>query len=168
MAPRGDAPFERIDPSRVRSAPRVREYVDCAAGRTARMLQAVETDEFYSLLTYRDDVNLEKKLAERKRFSNHERSHRAHFGRTSYEAPREKLQLRRTYDWICRVAHDWRAKPARRRRSVSRLPRVVKEVRPLNDTKGARERLRRSGRKSRWKRTQRTLRCRRRRNSSGD
>jgi len=51
-----------------------------------------DKDEFYQLLTYRDDVNLEKKLAEWERFYNDERPHGAHRGRTPYEALREKLQ----------------------------------------------------------------------------
>jgi transposase InsO family protein len=36
-----------------------------------------DKDEFYQLLTYRDDVNLEKKLAEWERFCNYERPHGA-------------------------------------------------------------------------------------------
>ena len=51
-----------------------------------------DKDEFYQLLTYRDDVDLEKKLAEWERFYNYERPHGAHGGRTPYEALREKLQ----------------------------------------------------------------------------
>ena len=51
-----------------------------------------DKDEFYPLLTYRDDVDLEKKLAEWERFYNCERSHGAHRGRTPYEVLREKLQ----------------------------------------------------------------------------
>jgi transposase InsO family protein len=51
-----------------------------------------DKDEFYQLLTYRDDVDLEKKLAEWERFYNYDRPHGAHRGRTPYEALREKLQ----------------------------------------------------------------------------
>jgi transposase InsO family protein len=51
-----------------------------------------DKDEFYQLLTYRDDVHLEKKLAEWERSYNYERPHGAHRGRTPYEALREKLQ----------------------------------------------------------------------------
>ena len=51
-----------------------------------------DKDEFYQLLTYRDDVDLEKKLAEWERFYNYERPHGAHRGRTPYEVLREKLQ----------------------------------------------------------------------------
>jgi transposase InsO family protein len=51
-----------------------------------------DKDEFYPRLTYRDDVDLEKKLAEWERFYNYDRPHGAHRGRTPYEALREKLQ----------------------------------------------------------------------------
>ena len=51
-----------------------------------------DKDEFYQLLTYRDDVDLEKKLAEWERFYNYDRPHGAHRGRTPYEALREQLQ----------------------------------------------------------------------------
>jgi transposase InsO family protein len=51
-----------------------------------------DKDEFYQLLTYRDDVDLEKKLAVWERFYNYDRPHGAHHGRTPYEALREKLR----------------------------------------------------------------------------
>jgi len=51
-----------------------------------------DKDEFYQLLTYRDDVDLEKKLAAWERFHDHDRPHGAHRGKTPYEALREKLQ----------------------------------------------------------------------------
>jgi transposase InsO family protein len=51
-----------------------------------------DKDEFYQLLTYRDDVDLNRKLAEWERFYNYDRPHGAHHGRTPYEALREKLQ----------------------------------------------------------------------------
>jgi transposase InsO family protein len=51
-----------------------------------------DKDEFYQLITYRDDVNLAKKLMEWERFYNYERPHGAHRGRTPYEALKEKLQ----------------------------------------------------------------------------
>ena len=51
-----------------------------------------DKDEFYQLLTYRGDVNLEKKLAEWERFYNYDRPHGAHRGKTPYEVLREKLQ----------------------------------------------------------------------------
>jgi transposase InsO family protein len=44
------------------------------------------------LLTYRDDVDLEKKLAAWERFYNYDRPHGAHKGKTPYEALREKLR----------------------------------------------------------------------------
>jgi transposase InsO family protein len=47
-----------------------------------------DKDEFYQLLTYRDDVDLEKKLAEWERFYNYDRPHGAHQGKTPYEALR--------------------------------------------------------------------------------
>jgi hypothetical protein len=50
----------------------------------------VDTDR--KLLTYRGDVDLEKKLDVWERFYNYDRPHGAHCGRTPYEALREKLQ----------------------------------------------------------------------------
>ncbi len=47
--------------------------------------------EFYQLLTYKDDVDLEAKLAEWENFYNLARPHGAHKGKTPYEALREKL-----------------------------------------------------------------------------
>ena len=47
--------------------------------------------EFYQLLTYRDDVDLEKKLAVWERFYKFDRPRGAHGGKTPYEALREKL-----------------------------------------------------------------------------
>ena len=51
-----------------------------------------DKDEFYQLLSYRDDVDLEKKLAVWERFYNYDRPHGAHRGKTPYEALREKLR----------------------------------------------------------------------------
>ena len=51
-----------------------------------------DKDEFYQRLTYRDDVDLVKKLAVWERFYNYDRPHRAHQGKTPYEALREKLR----------------------------------------------------------------------------
>jgi transposase InsO family protein len=51
-----------------------------------------DKDEFYQLLTYRDDVDLERKLAEWERFYNYDRPQGAHRGRTPYEVLIEKLQ----------------------------------------------------------------------------
>ena len=50
-----------------------------------------DKDEFYQLLTYRDDVDLVKNLAVWERFYNFDRPHGAHGGKTPYEALREKL-----------------------------------------------------------------------------
>ena len=50
-----------------------------------------DKDEFYQLLTYKDDVDLEEKLAVWERFYNFDRPHGAHGGKTPYEALREKL-----------------------------------------------------------------------------
>ncbi len=46
--------------------------------------------EFDQLLTYKDDVDLEKKLAVWERFYTFDRPHGAHGGKTPYEALREK------------------------------------------------------------------------------
>ena len=50
-----------------------------------------DKDEFYQLLTYKDDVDLEEKLAVWERFYNNDRPHGAHKGKTPYEVLREKL-----------------------------------------------------------------------------
>jgi transposase InsO family protein len=50
-----------------------------------------DKDEFYQLLTYKDDVDLEKKLAVWERFYNNDRPHGAHKGKTPYEVLIEKL-----------------------------------------------------------------------------
>ena len=47
--------------------------------------------EFYQLLSYKGDVDLEAKLDEWERFYNLHRPHGAHNGKTPYEALREKL-----------------------------------------------------------------------------
>ncbi len=47
--------------------------------------------EFYQLLSYKDDVDLEAKLAEWERFYNLVRPHGAHRGKTPYEVLRERL-----------------------------------------------------------------------------
>jgi hypothetical protein len=44
------------------------------------------------LLTYRDDVDLGKKLAAWEGFYNYDRPHGAHGGKTPYEVLREKLR----------------------------------------------------------------------------
>lgn len=50
-----------------------------------------DKQEFYQLLTYKDDVDLEAKLEEWENFYNYHRPHGAFRGRTPYEALREKL-----------------------------------------------------------------------------
>lgn len=50
-----------------------------------------DKQEFYQLLSYKGDVDLEEKLAEWERFYNLARPHGAHNGRTPYKALREKL-----------------------------------------------------------------------------
>ncbi len=57
-----------------------------------RRSHRTDKDEFYQLLTYRDDVDLEKKLAAWEGFYNYERPHGAHSGKTPYEVLREKLR----------------------------------------------------------------------------
>ena len=65
--------------------------------RTPRLNGKVErshrTDaiEFYQLLAFKDDVDLEAKLAEWERFYNLVRPHGAHRGRTPYEVLKERL-----------------------------------------------------------------------------
>jgi transposase InsO family protein len=67
--------------------------------RTPRLNGKVERshrtdgEEFYQLLTYKGDVDLEAKLEEWERFYNYHRPHSAHYGKTPYEALREKLKL---------------------------------------------------------------------------
>ena len=50
-----------------------------------------DQEEFYQLLTYTDDVDLNKKLAEWERFYNLERPHGAFNGKTPYEALKSSL-----------------------------------------------------------------------------
>jgi len=47
--------------------------------------------EFYQLLTYTDDVDLNKKLAQWEKFYNFYRPHSSLKGKTPYEILREKL-----------------------------------------------------------------------------
>jgi len=51
-----------------------------------------DDQEFYQLLSYRDDVDLTQKLAEWENFYNFQRPHSAHAGKTPYEALRCKLK----------------------------------------------------------------------------
>ena len=48
--------------------------------------------EFYPLLTYRDDVDLKKKLSAWEKFHHYDRPHAAHKGKTPYEALRGELR----------------------------------------------------------------------------
>lgn len=50
-----------------------------------------DQQEFYQLLTYKDDVDLEAKLDEWQRFYNFAGPHAAFNGKTPYEAIRERL-----------------------------------------------------------------------------
>ena len=50
-----------------------------------------DQEEFYQLLNYKDDADLEAKLAEWERFYNLARPHGAHNGKTPYEVLRERL-----------------------------------------------------------------------------
>ena len=50
-----------------------------------------DQEEFYQLLNYKNDVDLEKKLSEWEQFYNFARPHGAHQGKTPYESLRDKL-----------------------------------------------------------------------------
>ena len=50
-----------------------------------------DEEEFHQLLTYKNDVDLDAKLAEWERFYNLSRPHGAHKGKTPYEALRDRL-----------------------------------------------------------------------------
>jgi len=56
-----------------------------------REITSLGRQEFYQLLNYKDDVDLEAKLDEWERFYNFHRPHEAFNGNTPYEALREKL-----------------------------------------------------------------------------
>jgi transposase InsO family protein len=53
--------------------------------------QSTDRQEFYQLLTYKDDVDLENKLAESENFYNYRRPHSAFAGKAPYEVMRERL-----------------------------------------------------------------------------
>ncbi len=87
-------PSSRID-SIDRSVDRIGEddvAVGCYVEAIEVRASSVGEDEFYQLLSYRDDVDLEKKLAVWERFYNKHRPHGAHKGKTPYEMLREKLR----------------------------------------------------------------------------
>lgn len=50
-----------------------------------------DQQQFYQLLSYKGDFDLEAKLDEWKRFYNFARTHAAYHGQTAYEALSEKL-----------------------------------------------------------------------------
>jgi transposase InsO family protein len=50
-----------------------------------------DKQEFYQLLTYKGDVDLQKKLAEWENFYNFQRPHGAFQGKAPYEALRERF-----------------------------------------------------------------------------
>jgi transposase InsO family protein len=55
------------------------------------LFHRTDKDEFYQLLSYRDDADLEKKLAIWERFYKLDRPHGAHGGKTPFEALWDKL-----------------------------------------------------------------------------
>ncbi len=59
-------------------------------GKVERLHRS-DKEEFYQLLTYTDDVDLNKKLEEWERFYNFGRPHGAFRGKTPYEALRNML-----------------------------------------------------------------------------
>jgi len=69
-------------------------YIKCGTpqlnGKVERSHRS-DGQEFYQLLSYKGDVDLEAKLGEWERFYNFHRPHGAHNGKTPYEALREKL-----------------------------------------------------------------------------
>ena len=66
-------------------------YAGCLLFQNKVRSHRTDKDEFYQLLTYRDDVDLVKKLAAWEKFYNYDRPHGAHKGKTPYETLREKL-----------------------------------------------------------------------------
>ena len=63
-------------------------------GHSRKVERSHRTDqqEFYQLLSYKGDVDLEQRLAEWERFYDFDRPHGAFAGQTPYEALRERLQ----------------------------------------------------------------------------
>jgi transposase InsO family protein len=51
-----------------------------------------DEQEFYQLLSYTDDVDLERRVTEWETFYNYHRPHGAFAGKTPYEALRERLR----------------------------------------------------------------------------
>ena len=56
---------------------------------------STDQQEFYQLLSYKDDIDLETKLEEWENFYNFNRPHGAFNGKAPYEALREKLSIQR-------------------------------------------------------------------------
>ena len=50
-----------------------------------------DQQEFYQLLSYKDDVDLEQKMEEWEVFYNYCRPHSSHNGKTPYEVLKEKM-----------------------------------------------------------------------------
>ena len=63
----------------------------CLNGKVERS-HLTDDKEFCQLLTYTDDVDLHKKMAEWEVFYNYQQPHDAHGGKTPYEVLRERLQ----------------------------------------------------------------------------
>lgn len=88
------APAEQVVKD-IRRATRIRHaYIKPSSpqlnGKVERSHRSDE-QEFYQLLSYTGDVDLNAKLAEWEQFYNLARAHGAHNGKTPYEALREKL-----------------------------------------------------------------------------
>ena len=60
-------------------------------GRKVERSHRTDKQEFYQLLTYTGDVDLNAKLNEWENFYNYHRPHGAFHGKTPYEALRDKL-----------------------------------------------------------------------------
>jgi hypothetical protein len=73
------------------------DFINYVVEKFPFRIRTIRTDkgEFYQLLTYRDDVDLGKKLAEWERFYNFDRPHGDHRGKTPYESLRHNLSWRR-------------------------------------------------------------------------
>ena len=72
--------------------PRLHQATLSTAQRQGGRSPRTDQEEFYQLLDYVDDVDLNKKLAQWERFYNLTRLHGAFGGQTPYEALRERLQ----------------------------------------------------------------------------
>lgn len=66
-------------------------YTPRLNGKVERSL-LIDKEEFYQLLTYTDDVDLNEKLKEWEDFYNYHRPHSAHKGKSPYEVLKEKMQ----------------------------------------------------------------------------